>query len=169
MLKTLLLAFGGVATLAVTAIISPPPRLVWNASASVPIGFYGITPLQRPAIDSIVLVEPPARFARLFDARGYVPFGVPLLKRIAALPGQRVCRQGPALSIDGKVVALALERDRRGRTLPIWNGCHTLRPGEVFLLNRDAPRSLDGRYFGLTATTSVIGQASPLWTREATR
>ena len=169
MLKTLLLAAGGVAMLAITAIISPPPRLVWNASASVPIGFYTIAPLQRPAIDRIVLVEPPARFARLFDARGYVPFGVPLLKRIAALPGQRVCRNGPALSIDGKVVALALERDRRGRTLPIWNGCQTLHAGEVFLLNRDVATSLDGRYFGLTPATSIIGQARPLWTREVTR
>jgi type IV secretory pathway protease TraF len=39
----------------------------------------------------------------------------------------------------------------------------------VFLLNRQAPNSLDGRYFGPVPARQVIGGARPLWTWEARR
>ena len=33
--------------IAITGFVPTAPRLVWNASASVPIGFYTVTPTQR--------------------------------------------------------------------------------------------------------------------------
>ena len=36
--------------------------------------------------------------------------------------------------------------------------------GEIFLLN-DHPRSLDGRYFGVTDDALVMGRAHLLWAR----
>src|SRR5690606_23795810 len=99
------------------------------------------------------------------SARGYLPEGVPLLKHIAAKAGQRVCRIGDAVSVDARRVAIARARDGQGRPLPVWQGCRTLRPGELLLLNPAHPDSLDGRYFGPLPASAVIGRATPLWLR----
>ena len=60
----------------------------------------------------------------------------------------------------------ALERDRRGRTLPVWEGCRAVRAGEVFLMNWQSENSLDGRYFGPLPASTIVGRADPLWTKE---
>ncbi len=60
----------------------------------------------------------------------------------------------------------ALERDRMGRDLPVWQGCKIIAGDQLFLMNRDIPDSLDGRYFGPLPASSVIGRATPLWTDE---
>lgn len=150
---------------AVVALTDPPPLLIWNASASAPIGLYRIHPDNDPPAGALVAVSPPERLARWLSARGYLPEGVPLLKHVAAKAGQRVCRINVAVSVDGRPVAVARQRDSRGRSLPVWRGCRTLKSGEIFLLNPAVPDSLDGRYFGPLATSAVIGRATPLWLR----
>jgi type IV secretory pathway protease TraF len=97
---------------------------------------------------------------------GYLPGGVSLIKRIAALPGQSVCRNELLISVDGLVIGVARNRDHVGRTLPVWRGCRLVAEDEVFLMNRDEPASLDGRYFGPIPSTAIVGQAEPLWTFE---
>src|SRR5204863_352010 len=74
------------------AVADPFPRVIWNASASAPIGLYRIHPDRDPAIGVLVAVTPPKRLSRWLSARGYLPEGVPLLKHVAAKAGQRVCR-----------------------------------------------------------------------------
>lgn len=159
------LLIGGIAvlTIGVTMAVDLPMALVWNASSSTPIGLYAIRPAGTLAVSDLVVVAPPAALARFLDARGYLPSGVPLVKRIAALPGQRVCRRGASVLVDGAVVASARARDRHGRPLPSWQGCRRIAAGDVFLLNRH-PDSLDGRYFGPLPTHSIVGQAVPLLT-----
>lgn len=147
------------------AVADPLPRLVWNASASAPIGLYRIRPDRDPPTGTLVAVTPPARLARWMAGRGYLPEGVPLLKHVAAKAGQRVCRIGAVLSVDARPVALALAQDRFGRPLPVWQGCRTLRADELLLLNPAHPDSLDGRYFGPLPASAVIGRATPLWLR----
>ena len=166
MTKTLAATFGVSAVLGLSALAPPPPRLVWNASESVPIGLYAITAAKRLELTQLVLVAPPEPLATFLDEGRYVPRGVPLLKRIAALPGQTVCRTGVEVTVDGVTQATARVLDRRGRPLPVWAGCWTLMDGEVFLLNWDAPASLDGRYFGPLPRSTVVGRATPVWTRE---
>lgn len=166
MLKTMLAATAATSMLAFTAIAPPVPKLVWNASASVPIGLYEISPAGRLHVTELVLAMPPEPLASFLANGGYLPRGVPLLKRVAALPGQTVCRDGLAITVDGVQLAEARERDRRGRELPVWTGCRVIADGEVFLLNWDEPSSLDGRYFGQVPVSSIVGQASPLWTEE---
>jgi type IV secretory pathway protease TraF len=122
-----------------------------------------IGPAARPAVGTLLLVRPPAALARFLGARDYVPPTVPLLKRIAAVAPQTVCRRGLTILIDDHAVARAFRRDRLDRPLPEWRGCRRLRRGEIFLLNADAPYSLDSRYFGPLPAPSVIGRASPLW------
>lgn len=146
------------------AVIDPLPRLMWNATASVPTGLYAIHPGGHLEVGTLVAVDPPERLATYLADRGYLPHGVPLLKHVAAIPGQRVCRVNGTILIDGAIVGQARQHDRRGRALPIWAGCRRIAVGEIFLMNLDAPDSLDGRYFGPLPVSSVLGRASPLWT-----
>jgi len=145
-------------------VVASPPVLAWNASASVPIGLYAVQPAGVLHVGQLVLAMPPEPLAAFLAARDYLPERVPLLKHVAALPGQQVCRIGTAITIDGIIAAIALTRDSRNRSLPIWNGCRTISQDEVFLLNRDVRDSLDGRYFGPLPVSSIIGSAVPIWT-----
>lgn len=156
------------AGLAAAALVAPAlrpvtPRLLWNASASTSIGLYLILPGAAPAIGDIVAVAPPDALAHFLADGDYLPDGVPLLKHVAALTGQTVCRAGATVAVDGTPVASALARDRRGRALPVWQGCRQLGANEVFLLNPEIRDSLDGRYFGPLPLSAVIGVAVPLW------
>jgi conjugative transfer signal peptidase TraF len=142
----------------------PSPRLLWNASASVPIGFYRVEPIDHLAVTNLVVAMPPNSLAIVFAARGYLPLGVPLIKRILALRGQSVCRNDLAISVDGIEMGMAFAHDRRGRELPVWHGCRAIAQDEVFLMNWDEPASFDGRYFGPIPLRAIIGRAKPLWT-----
>jgi conjugative transfer signal peptidase TraF len=142
------------------------PRLIWNASASMPIGFYTIAPAERLDVTDLVVVNAPEPLASFLAGRRYLPLGVPLLKRVAALPGQQVCRRGAHVTVDGIDMGDALARDRLGRELPTWQGCRRIADDEVFLMNWWVEDSLDGRYFGPLPATSIVGRALPLWTDE---
>jgi conjugative transfer signal peptidase TraF len=163
---TLLAMGAALALISASAVVRSDPLVVWNASASVPIGLYAITPIARPDIGDLVAVRPPEPLGHWLIVNGYLGPDTPLLKRVAALPGSEVCREGTTITVDGAAVAEARERDRLGRPLPAWRGCRTLRDGEVFLLNADHPASLDGRYFGPLHAVTIIGRATPIWTRE---
>jgi conjugative transfer signal peptidase TraF len=115
-------------------------------------------------VTDLVVIRPPEPLASFLADRGYLPKGVPLLKRVLALPGQTVCRTDRTITVDGIVMGEALERDRRGRTLPRWRGCRTVPADEVFLMNWRSQDSLDGRYFGTLPGAAIVGRAEPLWT-----
>lgn len=142
------------------------PRYVWNASNSVPIGLYRIRPVGTLAVTELVAVRPPDMLAVFLDLNGYLPVGVPMLKRVLALPGQTVCRTGLLITVDGIEIGRARERDSRNRPLPIWKGCRVLGQNQLFLMNWQSEDSLDSRYFGPLPASAVIGQAIPLWTDE---
>jgi conjugative transfer signal peptidase TraF len=148
------------------AVVPPvdPPLIIWNASASVPLGLYAVEPPIALRVADLVIVRPPEPLAEFLADRAYLPRGVPLLKHILALYGQSVCRDALAVTIDGTAVGVARERDSRGRPLPSWSGCRTLGQDEIFLLNPRSADSLDGRYFGLLPASSVVGRAIPIWT-----
>jgi conjugative transfer signal peptidase TraF len=150
----------------VSALLHPLPRLIWNASASVPIGLYAVHPAGALRVSELVVVRPPATLASFLDKRRYLPKGVPMLKRILALPGQTVCRSGRAITVNGIPMGQALDYDSRGRALPAWQGCRVVAGDEVFLMNRQSEDSFDGRYFGPLPVNTIVGRADPLWTRE---
>ncbi|ALJ12404.1 S26 family signal peptidase [Sphingopyxis macrogoltabida] len=154
------------ASLAGVAVFDPLPRVVWNASASAPIGLYRIEPLSDPPHGALVAVSPPAPLAHWLAERGYLGERVPLLKHVAARPGQIACRINAVVSVDGRPVVVARQRDGRGRPLPVWQGCRTLRAGELLMLNPDHADSMDGRYFGPLPASTVLGRAIPILTRD---
>jgi len=144
--------------------LTPEPRLVWNASESAPVGLWRIMPGAKTAVGDMVLANPPGPARRLAAERGYLPANVPLLKRLAAVSGDRVCVNGDTLAINGQAVAIQRAADGLGREMPRWIGCRALREGEALLL-MDAADSFDGRYFGPVSTAAIIGKATPLWVR----
>lgn len=156
----------GLAALAWSTFMRPDARFVYNASDSVPVGWYLVDPAGRKAgsspVGSIVLIRLPDASASLAAQRGYLPIGIPLLKRVAAVAGQRVCIADRIVRIDGVTVAAARVADRAGRPLQAWSGCRRLRPGELFLLSTTNPASFDSRYFGPVGAPAVLGIARPL-------
>ena len=155
-----------VATIALTAAWKHAPILVWNATASVPIGLYAVRDAGPLAAGELVVARPPELLAQFLADGRYLPKGVPLIKHVAALLGSVVCRSGLAISIDGIVRAQAREQDHAARNLPSWSGCRTISDDEVFLLNASEPASLDGRYFGPLPASSIVGRAVPVWTEQ---
>ncbi len=153
----------GVSALALPLAINPSPRVIWNASASVPIGLYVVTPAAKLQVNDLVVVRPPGDVAKFLADGGYLPPGVPLVKRVLALPAQTICRIGHTITVDSIAVGDARERDSHGRALPVWRGCRVVADGDVFLLNRQCGDSFDGRYFGPLPATSVVGRAQPIW------
>ena len=161
----------GLAALAWAAFVQPLPRLIYNPSDSVPVGWYRVDPIQHRAgslarslsVGSIVLTQLPADGAALAAQRGYLPAHVPLVKRVGAVAPQHVCIVAGQVRIDGVPVAAALPADRLGRPLPSLQLCRRLEPGELFLLSVTNPASFDSRYFGPVSASAVIGIAHPVW------
>jgi conjugative transfer signal peptidase TraF len=159
---TLALAVVSLLALAWAALATSPPRLVYNASDSVPAGWYRIAPVGPVAAGDLVLVRLPPDATALAAQRGYLPSSVPLLKTVAAVTPQQVCVRGDRVLIDGWLVARQLRRDRQARALPAWRACRHLVGDELFLLGTH-PESFDSRYFGPAPSGAVIGRAQPLW------
>jgi type IV secretory pathway protease TraF len=153
----LAMATVGIAFIAIKPIINPVPLLIWNASESVPIGWYHVTKRQ-PVIDEIAVIKP-AEWVEIYaSARSYLPLQTPLLKPVRAIERSVVCRVGRYIFIDGKLAAKAKYLDTMHRMLPVWKGCRTLKFDEIFVLglHRD---SFDSRYFGPINRTQVLGIA----------
>ncbi|GLR89672.1 S26 family signal peptidase [Bradyrhizobium iriomotense] len=161
---TIVLAICGSITLLLSSDREATPSYIWNSSDSVPIGLYRLQPAGQLTVTELVAVRPPEPLASFLDLNGYLPIGVPMLKRVLALPGQTVCRNGRTISVDSIEMGLARERDARGRPLPVWLGCRLIASGEVFLMNWQSADSFDGRYFGPIPASAVIGRALPVWT-----
>ena len=142
------------------------PSYIWNASDSVPIGLYRLQSVEQLRVTELVAIRPPEPLETFLDLNGYLPIGVPMLKRVLALPGQTICRIGLSISVDGIDVGQAHDRDGRGRPLPVWHGCQVIADGDVFVMNWQSRDSLDSRYFGPLPASAVIGKAVPVWTGE---
>jgi type IV secretory pathway protease TraF len=146
-----------VASIAAKPFINPVPIVIWNASNSVPIGWYFVSKRQ-PNFGEIAVIRPPEWVEIYASARDYLPMQIPLLKPVRATKNSIVCRFGRYVFIDGNVTAQVKYLDKNHRVLPIWKGCRALEPDEIFVLgmHRD---SFDSRYFGPVDRAQVLGTA----------
>lgn len=128
-----------------------------NISPSAPLGFYRLAAVPTPLTRGTLVLLPVPAAVQPWRSRW-----VPLLKPVAAVAGDTVCVQEQTLMIAGQSYG-PMEDTAAGQWLPQFLGCVVLSEGEVFLAS-PAPRSLDGRYFGVTSITALTAQAIPLLT-----
>ncbi len=142
-----------------------------NLTPSEPLGLWRIEELQRPVgIGDLVFLCPPmtATFTEAWR-RGYLRRGLcaggfaPLIKTVAALPGQRIEITDHVL-IDGRSVpASSVSReDGEGRVLlPDPGG---VVPPQHLFLHSSFASSYDSRYFGPVPDSGLLGLARPVFT-----
>jgi len=141
-------------------VFDPEDRLIWNRTGSAPQGLYWLS--GDPFTSGRwVVVSARSADAQLAEVQGFVGRDWPLLKQIAGVPGDEICRHGGVVLVNGEQAAIAQEVDSGGRLLPVWEGCQRLSAGEYFLL-APHPDSLDGRYFGATGSEDLDGALRPL-------
>jgi len=161
---------GGVALLAALAIVllaspyfvSNTSLVVWNVTPSIPVGLYHVTH-RSPRRGDLVLVALPERVRGLAGDRQYLGPKSLLIKPVAAIGGDRVCRLNSRVWISGHAVVIARAADALDRPLPTWRGCRILSSTQIFVLSRSSD-SFDSRYFGPLHVRSVVGIAAPIWT-----
>lgn len=169
------LALGAAAvTIAGTTAALHAAGLRVNTSPSMPVGLWW---LERPAgiaRGQVVAVCPPAEppffeaRARRYVAAGDCPGGTePLLKPIAALPGDMVEVTGRAVVVNGQALANSAPRstDGAGRPMPAIRGVGRVPAGMVWVVSSHDPDSFDSRYFGPVPVTAIQAAARPLWVR----
>ena len=157
---SLIVTFVSLGAIGVASAFDMPTKLVYNASASAPIGFYWVD--QETVLrGDTVLVRLPKHVRELVETRQYLPPDVPLIKRVMGIEGDKICRGGQEVLINNVTTVVALNEDDQGRKLPVWSGCITLGLNSFFLL-QSHPKSFDGRYFGPIDRTLIIGRARKL-------
>jgi conjugative transfer signal peptidase TraF len=172
----LLLAAGAAAAAAAPVLPSLLLHLPWriNTSPSIPRGIYRRVeePLRH---DGLVAVCLPAALAAIelhrgFLGRGSCPSGAqPVLKKVLALPGDRLCLTPAGFVRGGRLLAATMPKttDRRGRPLShIPFGSYRVRPGAIWLY-APLPNSWDSRYWGGVPISAVRESLRPLWTPSA--
>lgn len=141
------------------------PLLLFNPSASMPLGFYlrERAPLAQGAIVSLesarIVLADEQSTQRLRRWRR-------VLKRVAASEDDHVCADGGMLLINARAVAPILAIGSDGAPLYFWSGCRTLKADEVMLLG-ESQDSFDGRYWGPVRTHLLEAQWRPLLTWRA--
>jgi conjugative transfer signal peptidase TraF len=148
--------------------------LWYNSTPSMPEGIYrlnrsAVAPLERGTI--IAICPSPAVLAvavpRRYLAPGPCPGNVvPLLKRVAAVGGDRVDVTERFVSVNGQKLPDSgrFERDAAGMPLPrIPAGRYSVAPNKVWLYGPN-PRSWDSRYYGAQPVAGVLGTATPVLT-----
>ena len=151
------------AACAALAAVAPQPSVLWNGTASEPVGLY-VRSASTPAAGRIIAFRAPApAFPYADDRMGYL-HRLTILKEIAAGQGDVVCTQAGALTINGRWRAPVLERDPRGRPLPQWRGCRALAKDEFFVFSDRIPNSFDSRYYGPVKRAQIVGVFEPVAT-----
>lgn len=132
------------------------PPIIINETPSMQKGIYVRTGDAQKLKRGEIVAMPMPKTAKdyLVDKLGY-PADTLLIKRVAALPGDIVCRQTDTLTVAGKTLQVKA-RDRHDNALPNWQGCHKLSNEEIFIQG-DHPGSFDSRYFGSVSQQALSG------------
>jgi len=154
-------------TLGLASLQPRAPVLIWNFTTSVPVGLYRIEPAT-PAKGDILAIAPEGALRETLNTHAGLPAERLLLKQLAAVPGDTVCRNQTTVTINGVIAAKARLHSRAGLPLPAWNGCRTLGGGEAFLLGPHAS-SFDSRYFGPIDDGQIVGVARPILTASSSQ
>lgn len=142
------------------------PPLFINETPSEPTGIYRL--LVHPKEDyqrgMYVIFPVPDDLRLLVYGRGWMRDGIPFLKELLGVPGDRVCISKDALRINERYIGPVFERDSRGMPLPQHLGCFVVPADYFFPASQHLANSFDGRYFGELPLGVILGEAKPVWT-----
>jgi conjugative transfer signal peptidase TraF len=140
---------------------------VYNASPSLPVGFYRSVSRDRLEPGDIVRLTLPESMQPVLDRWGYANHQESrfLIKQIAGLPGQTVCHQSGQIVVNGVIWGPVHRVDHLGYPLPqaLSEGtCEQLGPAAYFVATPQGA-SLDSRYFGPVSRRDILQVLQPLW------
>jgi conjugative transfer signal peptidase TraF len=141
---------------ALAAILATSPGLLLNRSPSEPPGLYIRTGATTRPGQIIAFRTPAAAFPYADHSMAYLHHR-PVLKAVAAGPGDQVCPLTGTLVINGRPIAPVARVDRQGRALPRWRDCRRMGPSELFVFSDRVPNSFDSRYYGPVQRADVLG------------
>jgi len=132
------------------------PLAIINETPSMQKGLYVRNGNGKDLKRGEIVAMPMPKSAKdyLVGKLGY-PADTLLIKRVAALPGDIVCRQTDTVTVAGKTLQ-ANARDRHDNALPNWQGCYKLLNEGIFIQG-DQPGSFDSRYFGPVSRHAMSG------------
>lgn len=133
------------------------PLLIWNTTPSLPKGLYRIH--TGYDVGDIVAFAIPQTILPLVRERGWIRDDNHLLKRVVGVVGDQVCFRDQGVFLNDAYVGERSLVDSLGRPMPQLMGCHTVQPGQVWVMLKGQPLSLDSRYFGAVDTATIYGKA----------
>ena len=174
MKKRFLLLFPGL-LLSFAALTSGIAGYRINLTPSMPLGIWKKSTIVHRGSYVAACLPPETGAAQLAIERGYLPAGqcpggfAPLLKQIAAIPGDTVTLTDDEVWINGASLpdSQTLSYDSAGRPLvPYPRGTYRVPPGEYWLFATNLPQSFDSRYFGPVPESSILTSLVPVATCE---
>ena len=142
------------------------PQMLINETPSEPMGLYRL--VKHPESDfrrgMYVVFPVPHELQALVYGRHWMKSGIPFLKQLLGLAGDRICVVGHQLMINGRTIGPVFDRDSQGQPLPQHPGCFEVHAGTFFAASQTLDKSFDGRYFGPLPLSQLQGEARPVWT-----
>lgn len=142
-----------------------------NVSPSLPVGLYVVTSDRSADLVEFCPTEPYASLAaeRGYRSEGSCPDGgAPLMKPVAAQPGDTVEISSRGFVVNGKALSNSapLNVDTEGRSLRHWPfGKYRVETGTVWVVSSYNRRSFDSRYFGPLRENRIRHHLRPLLTQ----
>lgn len=167
--KTAFVAVAAYAAFSTYSRVSPY-SLVWNRTASIPLGVYLAKELRGSAIERGELGCFDYAAPDWARERHYFPDGFRLCKPVVGMPGDVIERDGATLRLrvqgaDAVTVGTYASTDSRGRPMPqdaLSTGA--VPEGSLLLVAGAHANSLDSRYLGLIPARAVRLRLTPLLT-----
>ena len=129
---------------------------------SMPEGYYLTYYTQNITRDDDVLFKPNEHIQQFIVDHGWLPKGVPLLKRIVGIPGDKLCIKQRKVAINNKTIAIIKHKDSQGNPLPVFQFCGVIARNQYFVQGIANDHSFDSRYYGLISSNQIISKAIKL-------
>lgn len=137
-----------------------PQLLVYNTTASVPVGWYLLLPPQDVSRDDMVVFTVPEDIEKLAVERGWLPKGTKMLKRVGGLAGDMYgVNKSRQFYVNGVYIEQASLVDGKGQQMPDRSSGIHMVEDDCFLPVGDNSHSFDGRYYGAVPLECIKNKA----------
>lgn len=137
------------------------PLIIYNATDSLPHGFYRVIKQQTYKRGDLIVFPVPEQVRSLVFKRGWLKPDSYLIKPVAAINGDNVWITCGQVFVNGKSFGAIKKKDRQGLPLPSLAFKDKLSAGKIAVFQR-SDDSFDSRYFGTIDARQIIGRAVPI-------